>query len=65
VDCASSVDSPISTSIERGSGVVAGDADAARRVALRIAVDQQRALLGDGEAGREVDRRRRLATPPF
>jgi hypothetical protein len=36
-------------------------ADTARRVALRVGVDEQRALLGDGERGGEIDRRRRLA----
>ena len=36
-----------------------------RRVTLRIEVDHQYALPERGEAGRQVDRRRRLADPPF
>ena len=36
-------------------------ADPARGVTLRVAIDEQRALLRDGEAGREIHRGRRLA----
>ncbi len=40
-----------------------GDAEAAGRVALRVAVDHQRPALGDGQGGAEVDRGRRLPDP--
>jgi hypothetical protein len=35
--------------------LVLADADAAGRVALRVAIDEECALLRDGEAGGEVD----------
>ena len=37
------------------------DADAARRVALGVAVDEERPLFGGGEAGGEIDGGRRLS----
>ena len=46
--------------VERLSNTIALDADAARRVALWIRVDEERLALGSGERGREVHGRRRL-----
>jgi len=43
-----------------GTGVAA-EADAAREVALWVDVDDEDALVGEGERGREVDGRRGLA----
>ena len=46
---------------QRQGGLV--DAEAARRVALRIEVHEEDRLFEDGEGGREVDRGRRLPHP--
>jgi hypothetical protein len=45
--------------------VVTREADAGRRVALRIAVDQEGALFGHRQAGGEIDGGRRLADAAF
>ena len=57
----------------RGQGLVNGPArrllalesEPARGVALRIHVDQQRRVSGEGKGGREVDGRGRLTDPAF
>ena len=51
--------------IERMTDAVALDPDAARRVALRIRIDEQRLALGDRQGGREVDGGRRFTDATF
>src|SRR5882762_734473 len=51
--------------VERLADAIALDTDAARRVALRIGVDEQRLALGRRERGRKVYGSRRLADAAF
>ena len=47
--------------VDRAVGGLALQADAAREVGLRVEIDEEDALLGHGEGGREVDGGRGLA----
>src|SRR5688500_14720146 len=51
--------------VQRYVEITAVDTDTARRVTLRIAIDEQSQLLGRSQAGSEVDCRRRLSDPAF
>jgi hypothetical protein len=51
--------------VDGGLEAVLLEPDATRRVPLWVAVDEKGPLLGDGEAGGEVDGGRRLADAPF
>src|SRR5687768_2289063 len=51
--------------VQRYVEIPAVDTDTARRVTLRIAIDEQSPLLGRSQAGSEVDCRRRFPDPAF
>src|SRR6185503_12291312 len=51
--------------VERAANAIALDSDAARRIALRVRVDEQRLALGDREGGREVYGGRRFSNAAF
>ena len=48
-----------------GRCVLATETNAARQIALRIEVDEEDALIGDRQRGRQIDRRRRFPDPAF
>ena len=51
--------------VDRARELFALQADAARRIPLRVAIYEQRMLLGHRQAGCEIDRGGRLSNPAF